>query len=137
MSSETRDETLEKDSKKKLLAAEEAAEKNRDAEHDEDESDDEEEEEEESNALRRPRRVRHDPAGEKAILNRPSSAKMIWTLTKREIGAYMSSAITYIVIAVTLVVFGLYFSSTRAASGRSTAPRWRACSTRSRRRSAC
>ncbi len=110
MSSETRDETLEKDSKKKLLAAEEAAAKNRDAEHDEDEGDDEEEEEEESNGSSKTSAASvTTPAGEKAILNRPSSAQMIWTLTKREIGAYMSSAITYIVIAVTMVVFGLYF----------------------------
>lgn len=105
-------ETIEKDSKKKLLAAEEAAEKNRGADHDEDESDDEDEDEEESNGSDKSTSSAGSftmPAGEKAILNRPSSAKMIWTLTKREIGAYMSSAITYIVIAVTLVVFGLYF----------------------------
>ena len=103
-------ETIEKDSKKKLLAAEEAAAKNRSAsEHDEDDSEDEEEEEEESNGSSKTSGAPTTPAGEKAILNRPSSARMIWTLTKREIGAYMSSAITYIVIAVTMVVFGLYF----------------------------
>lgn len=108
-------ETIEKDSKKKLLAAEEAAEKNRadrDSSRDtEDEEDEEDEDEEESNGSSKSTSADSvtTPVGEKAILNRPSSAKMIWTLTKREIGAYMSSAITYIVIAVTLVVFGLYF----------------------------
>jgi ABC-2 type transport system permease protein len=113
MSSETRDETIEKDSKKKLLAAEEAAEKNRAAARDEDDSDEDEEEDDDEPA--NGSKVTSSAASfdatprEKLVLDRPSSARMIWTLTKREIAAYMSSAITYIVIAVTLVVFGLYF----------------------------
>jgi ABC-2 type transport system permease protein len=107
-------ETIEKDSKKKLLAAEEAAEKNRAAARDEDDSDDDEDEEEDEEPANGSK-VKSSAASfdatprEKLVLDRPSSARMIWTLTKREIAAYMSSAITYIVIAVTLVVFGLYF----------------------------
>jgi len=107
-------ETVEKDSKKKLLASEEAAEKNRAAARDEDDdSDDEDEEEEESNgsgAL--PGAKSFDASAtprEKVIVNRPSSAKMVWTLAKREIGANLNSPITYIVISASLVLFGLWF----------------------------
>jgi ABC-2 type transport system permease protein len=106
-------ETVEKDSKKKLLASEEAAEKNRAADRDEDDSDDDEEdeEEEESNgegALPGAKSFDATPA-EKVVVHRPSSAKMVWTLAKREIGANLNSPITYIVIAASLVLFGLWF----------------------------
>jgi len=105
-------ETVEKDSKKKLLASEEAAEKNRAADRDEDESDeDEDEEEEESNgsgSLPGAKSFDATPR-EKVVVNRPSSAKMVWTLAKREIGANLNSPITYIVIAASLVLFGLWF----------------------------
>ncbi len=106
-------ETIEKDSKKKLLASEEAAEKNRAADHDEDDSDDDEEEEEESNGSgSHPGAKSFDASAtprEKVVVNRPSSAKMVWTLAKREIGANLNSPITYIVIAASLVLFGLWF----------------------------
>ena len=111
-------ETVEKDSKKKLLASEEAAEKNRAAARDEDESDEDEEEEdeEESNGSSgSSSRSKQDRASfdatptEKVIVNRPSSAKMVWTLAKREIGANLNSPITYIVISASLVLFGLWF----------------------------
>lgn len=107
-------ETVEKDSKKKLLASEEAAEKNRAAARDEDDSDDEEEdeEEEENGSGRLPGAKSFDATpttAEKVIVNRPSSAKMVWTLAKREIGANLNSPITYIVISASLVLFGLWF----------------------------
>ena len=107
-------ETVEKDSKKKLLASEEAAEKNRAADRDEDDSDDEEDEEESngsgSHGGSDPRAKSFDSTPrEKVVVNRPSSAKMIWTLAKREIGANLNSPITYIVISASLVVFGLWF----------------------------
>jgi len=113
-------ETVEKDSKKKLLASEEAAEKNRAAARDEDDSDDDEdeEEEEESNgssgsggsSSRSKASFDASPGStEKVVVNRPSSAKMVWTLAKREIGANLNSPITYIVISASLVLFGLWF----------------------------
>lgn len=103
-------ETIEKDSKKKLLASEDAAEKNRDDDHDEDDRDDEDEDDDDKPNGTSSKRASFDSApAEKMILNRPSSARMIWTLAKREIGANLNSAITYIVIAASLVVVGLYF----------------------------
>jgi len=44
-----------------------------------------------------------------ATLTRPSSAQMVWMLASREVRASLNSAITYIVIAASLVVVGLYF----------------------------
>lgn len=46
---------------------------------------------------------------EKGIVERPSSAKMIWTVASREIASYFQSPITYVVICSTLVIFGLWF----------------------------
>ena len=91
MSSETID--IEK---QKLLAA--AA-----TEADGDESDDDEEEDEE------PAQATLDSPGPKVAIDRPSSLKMIWVLSKREIGGYLNSAITYVVIAVSLLAVGAYF----------------------------
>jgi ABC-2 type transport system permease protein len=103
-------ETIEKD-KKKALAADEAADKNRDDEHDEDEQGDEDDDDDKSPASSRgtAKASVDDAPREKMILNRPSSARMVWTLAKREILANLNSAITYIVIAASLVVLGLYF----------------------------
>jgi len=106
-------ETIETDSKKKLLAAEEAA-ANRDDAHDEDERDEDERDEEEDEedapegAAASKASIDAAPSG-RLVVNRPSSAKMIWTLAKREISSNLNSAITYIVIAASLVVVGLYF----------------------------
>ena len=110
-------ETVEKDSKKKLLAAEEAAEKNRAAardDEDEGDEDDDGDDGEESNGSSgaKPARATFDASAsstEKVVVNRPSSASMVWTLAKREIGANLNSPITYIVIAASLVLFGLWF----------------------------
>jgi ABC-2 type transport system permease protein len=108
-------ETLEKDSKKKVRAsAEEAAEKNKVDDRDEDERDEDEDEEDEDDgdsngSSKEKASFDSAPAKEKIIIDRPSSAKMVWTLAKREIGGYINSAITYIVIAASLIVVGLYF----------------------------
>jgi ABC-2 type transport system permease protein len=109
-------ETVEKDSKKKLLAAEEAAEKNRAAARDDedegDEDDDDDSEASNGSSGEKPKGSFDASASdriEKVVVNRPSSASMVWTLAKREIGANLNSPITYIVIAASLVLFGLWF----------------------------
>ncbi len=108
-------ETVEKDSKTKLLASEEAADKNRAAARDdEDDGDDEDDEDEESNGSSgsgdSSSKASFDATpSEKVVVHRPSSARMVWTLAKREIGANLNSPITYIVIAASLVLFGLWF----------------------------
>ena len=133
-------ETIEKDSKKKLLASEEAAEKNRAAARDEDDSDDEEDEddEEESNGSSgssggssgRSKASFDATPAEKVIVNRPSSAKMVWTLAQArdrrlpELGDHVHRH-----LGEPRRSSGSGSSSTRAASGRSTAPRCSACST--------
>jgi ABC-2 type transport system permease protein len=106
-------ETIEKDSKKKVRAAEEAEEA--DEREDEEEEHDEEDEESDSDdddddaedkAIGEP--TLRDPK-EKVVIDRPSSLSMVWTITRRELGAYFNSAITYIVIAASLILLGLYF----------------------------
>ena len=95
-------ETLEKEDKKRRLSEEE------DERDDEDESDDDADDasHEENGVSARAKTI--GPA-EKVILDRPSSAKMVWTIAKREISSYFHSPITYTVISATLVVFGLWF----------------------------
>jgi ABC-2 type transport system permease protein len=99
-------ETIEKDSKKKVLAAEADA-----AERDEDErdEDDEEEDEDEESSPKARTGGTLDLPKKRVIVNRPSSAKMVWVLAKREISGYLNSAITYIVIATSMVAVGWYF----------------------------
>jgi ABC-2 type transport system permease protein len=97
-------ETIEKDSNERVLAAEaaNAEERDEDEREDEDESDDE--------ATSKPRSTFDvDAPRQKVVLNRPSSAKMVWVLAKREISGYLNSAITYIVIATSLMAIGWYF----------------------------
>jgi ABC-2 type transport system permease protein len=96
-------ETIEKDSKQKVLAAEEVA-GAREEERDEEERDEDEGDEGDDSVNSAPA-----PPREKLVVDRPSSASMVWTLASREIGANLNSAITYIVIAASLVVVGLYF----------------------------
>ena len=96
-------ETIEKDSKRKVLAAE--AEADHDDEHDDaDDADDEV-----SSADARNARAALDLPRKKVVINRPSSAKLVWTLAKREISGYLNSAITYIVISTSMVAVGWYF----------------------------
>lgn len=104
-------ETVEKDSKKKIAAAEEA--------HDEDEREDDEQDDDgdddasngSSSSGKIATKSDYTAPGtkEKLVLHRPSSVRMVWTLAKREISGYLNSAITYIVIAASLVVMGLWF----------------------------
>jgi ABC-2 type transport system permease protein len=101
-------ETIEKDSKKKVPAAEELEAEERDEDEREDEDDGHDEESNGSSAARAKAAVEISH-GEKLVLDRPSSARMVWTLAKREISANLNSAITYIVIAASLIVVGLYF----------------------------
>jgi ABC-2 type transport system permease protein len=110
-------ETVEKDSKKKLLASEEAAEKNRAAARDDEDEGDEDDDDDDSEASNgssdSKAKASFDASAsdrtDKVVVNRPSSARMVWTLAKREIGANLNSPITYIVIAASLVLFGLWF----------------------------
>jgi ABC-2 type transport system permease protein len=96
-------ETLEKDDKDSArLAA--AAEEREDDERDDEEEEDAGERENGVSAKEYP-----DVPREKAVIDRPSSARMVWTIAKREISAYFHSAITYVVIPACLVVFGLWF----------------------------
>ena len=99
-------ETIEKDSKKKLVAAEAESDDAEERDADERDADDEDDSEEESKPETS---IASDSPKRKIVINRPSSAKMIWTLTKREIGGYLNSAITYIVIATSMVAIGWYF----------------------------
>jgi len=102
-------ETIEKDSKKKVLAAEEHADAEERDEDERDEDDDDGDDEESNGSSARARAAVEMSKGEKLVLDRPSSARMVWTLAKREISANLNSAITYIVIAASLVLFGLWF----------------------------
>ena len=74
MSSES---TIEKASKRKILAAEDLSD-HREEERDDDDAGDEESAPDVS--------VSSGPK-EKAIIDRPSSAKMVWTIAQREISA--------------------------------------------------
>jgi ABC-2 type transport system permease protein len=100
-------ETIEKDSKKRVLAAEAAKAEERDEDEREDEDEDEDEADDEASA--KPRSFDADAPRQKLEINRPSSAKMVWVLAKREISGYLNSAITYIVIATSLMAIGWYF----------------------------
>ncbi len=93
MSSES---TVEKDEKKKVRAAEEEVEER-----------EEEEEEEEDDDDDRPY-VSASPR-EKVVIERPSSAKVIGIIAKREIMAYLYSPITYVVVAVSFALLGTWF----------------------------
>lgn len=109
-------ETVEKDSKKKIAAAEEAHDEDERDENARDEDDDDDGDDEESNGSSSSGKIATKadsiaPSGtkEKLVLHRPSSLRMVWTLAKREISGYLNSAITYIVIAASLIVMGLWF----------------------------
>ena len=102
-------ETIEKDSKKKVRAAEEEEAEDRDEEEDEEDSDDSDDDSDDEE--RSAKKVSEPPSlpKEKVVIDRPSFLSMVWTITRRELGAYFNSAITYIVIAASLILLGLYF----------------------------
>lgn len=103
MSSES---TIEKDSKKKVRAAEAEEPVDRDEEEDERDEDEGDEGDDERAASEAPAPM---IAKEKAVLDRPSSGKMIGIIMRRELGAYFTSPITYIVGCVLFFVFGAWF----------------------------
>jgi ABC-2 type transport system permease protein len=101
-------ETIEKATKEKSRAgADEAAEEREDEVEESDDSDDDSESVDD--AATRPMTPVDLGPKEKVVIDRPSSASMIWTIMRRELGAYFNSVITYIVIGVSMVVLGLYF----------------------------
>ena len=93
-------ETLDIEKQKLLAASATEADEDEDAE-------DEDEEEESPPSVKN--RASLDSPGPKIAIDRPSALKMIWVLTKREISGYLNSAITYVVIAVSLFAVGGYF----------------------------
>jgi ABC-2 type transport system permease protein len=97
MSSES---TVEKDEKKKARAPEE------EDERDEDERDDEEEDDEDESP--EPARV-DSGTREKVVIERPASWRVVGIIAKREILAYLNSPITYVVVAVSFALLGLWF----------------------------
>ena len=97
MSTDSTRTTLDKENEKKKLAA--AA-----AEAEADESDEEEDEEDRASDPPEPTFPK-----QKIAIDRPSTFKMIMTIAGRELGSYFNSAISYIVIGVSMVVLGLYF----------------------------
>jgi ABC-2 type transport system permease protein len=101
MSSES---TVEKDEKKKVHAAEQAEEAE---ERDEEDDNDEDEDDDESNGASKA--MAEAPSAEKVVIERPSSAKVIGILAGREVAAYFNSAITYVVVAASFVIMGLWF----------------------------
>ena len=104
MSTDSTRTSLDKDSKKQKLAAAaaEAASEERDEEEDE-----EEDEEDDRDSDRRDSQPTFPT--QKVAIDRPSSFKMILTIAGRELGSYFNSAISYIVIGVSMLVLGLYF----------------------------
>jgi ABC-2 type transport system permease protein len=108
-------ETIEKDAKKKSRVAEEAEERDEDEEEDEeaeadsDSDSDDSDDDVSDDAATRPMSMVDTMAKEKVALDRPGSMSMVWTITRRELAAYFNSAITYIVIAASMIGLGLYF----------------------------
>lgn len=107
MSSES---TVEKDEKKKARAAREAhAADEADEAGERDEGGDERGESDGKESNGASARAADAPSGEKTVIERPSSAKVISILAGREIAAYFNSAITYIVVAASFIILGLWF----------------------------
>lgn len=104
MSSES---TIEKASKKSIRTA-----SAHDRENDVDERDDSDDADESSGGSNGHARAHSEPPAapiEKAVINRQSSTSMVMTIAKRELLAYLQSAITYIVVGASLVGLGFYF----------------------------
>ncbi len=97
-------ETVEKDSKKKLAAMHEAGESGSDDERDDDDVAEDRPAKNGSSAA-----LASAPSGEKIVHERPGGASMIWTIARREIASNFLSPITYIVTAVSFIVFGAWF----------------------------
>ena len=110
MSNKKKDE----EEKKKKLAAEEddddddttseESESESEDEESEEESDDEDEDEAPKAATKK---ATFDHVAAPQV--RASFTKNLWTITKREFAGYFNSALAYIVISASMVLFGLYF----------------------------
>lgn len=109
MSSESTIDTEEK-KKRRAAAASEDADEREDA--DEDESDEEESsDDDDSNGKEKAATLADAPPAtkEKVVLDRPGGGKMIWTIMQRELAAFFTSPITYIVGCVLFFIFGAWF----------------------------
>src|SRR5262249_44117789 len=89
-----------KDEKKKARAPEEEDERDEDERDDEEDDDDDESPE--------PARV-DSGTREKVVIERPSSPRVVGIIAGREIAAYLNSPITYVVVAVSFALLGLWF----------------------------
>jgi ABC-2 type transport system permease protein len=113
MSSESTLETEEKKKKRRAAeaAAEDADERDDDDEDEESDEDDSDDDDSRGNGKGKAATLADAPSAskEKAVLDRPGSAKMIWTIMQRELGAFFTSPITYIVGCVLFFIFGAWF----------------------------
>src|SRR5690242_13694718 len=93
-------DTLEKDAKNRSRAAEEAEERDDDDEYPSESDSDDEGAAVPDDAATRPMTMKSEGRPrEKAVIDRPSSLTMVWTIARRELASYFNSIITYIVIA--------------------------------------
>lgn len=108
------DKKKEEEEKKKLAAEEEDDEEETSDDEEEtsgsDDSDDEDgdEEEEEEKAAKPAAKATFDHSKTSHHVS-ASFTKNLWTITKREFAGYFNSALAYIVISASMVLFGLYF----------------------------
>jgi ABC-2 type transport system permease protein len=113
MSSESTIETEEKKKRRAAAASEDAEE--RDEEDEDEESDEDSSDDDDSSGDGKGKgkaaTLADAPATpkEKVVLDRPGTGKMIWTIMQRELAAFFTSPITYIVGCVLFAVFGLWF----------------------------
>ena len=110
MSSESTIETEEKKKRRAAAASDDADERDEDeSDEDEDESDGDDGDDADEKASAKTKSEAPAAPKEKVVLDRPGSGKMIWTIMQRELAAYFTSPITYIVGCVLFAVFGLWF----------------------------
>ena len=109
------DKKKEDEEKKKKLAAEEedddeeTSEEEEDTSKSDDSDDEDEEEEEEDEKPAAAAKATFDHAPKTSPQVSASFTKNLWTITKREFAGYFNSALAYIVISASMVLFGLYF----------------------------
>ena len=110
MSSESTIETEEKKKRRAAAASDDADERDEDeSDEDEDESDGDDGDDADEKASAKTKSEAPAAPKEKVVLDRPGSGKMIWTIMQRDLAAYFTSPITYIVGCVLFAVFGLWF----------------------------
>ena len=113
------DKTKEEEEKKKKLAAEEdddddtsdddTSDESEESEDEKGDDDEDEEEEDEKPAVAAKSSSSSSTAKAPAPAVSASFTKNLWTITKREFAGYFNSALAYIVISASMVLFGLYF----------------------------